>query len=311
MSLLRRLQTLSAPKTQDPEYDQALATYKKIGIDPTVFATTIRHLLRDLNDLVIACHKCTAHASVWVSDGSPELQVTMHEIVHNADTFEQLTASLVTARIDPNFIAPLREYEQSVTRLHRKKKERTQARKEYDKIREMLRLMEADKKQKKEKIDQTRAKHDELKRKYDQANADFIQSVNALSEERRTTLANPFKSLSGIFSQYVRAITARSVGPSRREPAGPVRSIGQGMKHRKTIMEAAPNFATLNPATARARSVRGVAPIIAPSIDDEFINPLYKRAPLEEIDDGWTDIFNPVGRGEDWDPQEDDAQEST
>jgi hypothetical protein len=71
MSLVRRLQSLSGPKTQDPEYDQAFASYKKIGVDATTFATTIHHLLRNRNDLVVACHKCNAHANAWVSDGSP------------------------------------------------------------------------------------------------------------------------------------------------------------------------------------------------------------------------------------------------
>jgi hypothetical protein len=48
-----------------------LATDKKIGVDLATFAATTRHLLRNLKDLVVPYHKCTAHVNAWVSDGSP------------------------------------------------------------------------------------------------------------------------------------------------------------------------------------------------------------------------------------------------
>jgi hypothetical protein len=237
------------------------------------------------------------HVTTWVAQGPPDLQVELHEVVHNTDTFDQLTSSLLAARVDPNFIAPLREYELSIMHLRKKKKERTLARKEYDKARELLRLVEADKKSKKDKIEQTRAKHDESKRRYDQANADFIQSVHAVAAERRTTLANPFRDLAGIFAQYVRAITSRAtveISPSASEHR---RSVGAAEGKRKTlILTGSPDFAAL------AASLRSRAPVALRSevIDDGFINPVYGATRPEEIDDGWMSVFNPVGRAEGW-----------
>jgi hypothetical protein len=299
MSLFRKIQSFKAPKTEDSAYDQALAIYETIGVDPSTFATAIRHFMRNVTDLISACHRSTDHVSAWISEGPPDLHVEMHEIVHDLDSFDQFTSTLLASRIDPNFIAPLREYELSVAHLRKKKKDRTQARKEYDKMREYLRLLESDKKTKKDKMEQARVKHDEVKRRYEQANSDFIQSVHALAEERRTTLAKPFHDLSAIVAQYIRAVTARSaaaIGPAVREAN---RAVGQSDKKRKTIIQrSAPDLGlSVRP---RAGSITEIAPVEFAVRSDGFINPMYAGMPAEEIDDGWMGMCNPVGRAEGW-----------
>ena len=204
---------MNAPKTQDTEYDEARALFKTMSLDPGKFGSSVKSLIRSIQDLSENALKAANNFENWVLESpndAGDVGLESKLILKQVTEFDTLTKTCLLPKIQPNFLVHLEAYEERVGVIHKMKEERMRAVKEFDKARERLRIAENDKKPKQDKIDKAKAQAEEIGAKYDEANKQFIRSVHGLNEDRKTTLGGPFKSLIAIFCQYLQKIGAGS-----------------------------------------------------------------------------------------------------
>ena len=213
MSILQKVKvTVSAPKTKDEQYEEARLLFKTHALSASKFSSSIRALVRLSTDLSNACVKASNDYCEWATSEGAGSEITSEarQVLVRAQQYRDITEECLLPKLQPHFISHLELYEQEVANIHKMKVERNKLMKEYDKARELLRLLENDKKPKPDKIDAARVRSDECLAKYEAANKLFIDSVHRLNEERRKTLGDPFKSLAAIFCQYFTKIGSGS-----------------------------------------------------------------------------------------------------
>ena len=202
---------MNAPKTQDTEYDDARSLFKTMSLDPGKFGSSVKSLIRSLQDLSETALKAATNFETWVMESpndAGDVGLESKLILKQVTEFDNVTRTALLPKIQPNFLVHLEGYEQRVGEIHKMKEERMRAVKEFDKTRERVRLLENEKKPKQDKIDKAKAQSDEAGLKYEEANRQFIASVNSLNNDRKVTLGGPFKSLIAIFCQYLQKVGA-------------------------------------------------------------------------------------------------------
>ena len=188
MSFLNKLKvTVSAPKTKDEQYDEARLLFKSHALSASKFSSAIKSLVRLCHDLSAACVKASNDYCEWVTAEGPggEIGAEARRVLLRAQQYDSITNESLLPKVQPHFISHLELYCQEVANIHKMKVERNKLMKEYDKAREMVRLLEAEKKPKQDKIDAAKVRSDECLAKYEAANKLFIDSVYRLNEERR------------------------------------------------------------------------------------------------------------------------------
>jgi hypothetical protein len=279
MSILARIASFRAPKTQDAEYDAAAAVYATFSIDESRIEGNLQDLVQQITRLSAACVKLAGATVTYFATGAPtDLQDRAARAAEQARSLDSLTGAFLAPRVAAHFIAPLREYDASVAAVHRRKRDRSNALRQFDKQREYVRQIESSKKTKREQLDHARAKRDELKGKYDPINSEWIALVHEFAETRRRTLGDPYRACAALFCQFARRANGRTGGA-----AAPKR-----VEQRPTADEA-PKKATQ---TVHRRVVRSAWD----DGDDAFINPFYAGCAPEDLGDGWGRFFNPVRR---------------
>lgn len=281
---------LTAPKTKDPEYEDARLLFKTMYLDPDRYSSGARSLVRSIEDLTSACLKLATDFNDWCSEApndAGEIAEEAHVTLTRATQLDNLTESFLFPRIQPNFVDALVTYKDRVEEVHKMKEERNRTVKEFDKARERVRILENDKKPKQDKIDKAQAQSEEAQRIYEQSNRQFIDNVNNLGRERIVTLGGPFKSLTAILCQYLQQIGAGEVTIVKPLPKP---SVPHEVQHQEE---------TPAPAVPEQNEPKGLFGELVGYSYNEPSHPVhdpgYQGDDLQ--DDGWDNPFNPVEQG--------------
>jgi hypothetical protein len=235
----------------------------------------MQELLQLMTRLSAACVKITGAAVIYFATGAPsDLRERAARANEDARSLDSLTNDFLAPRLAAHFIAPLREYDASVAAIHRRKKDRSNALRQFDKQREYVKQIESSKKTKREQLEHARARRDELKSKYDSIHSEWIANVRQFAEIRRKTLGDPYRACAALFCQFTRKANRRT---------------GDAVAATKPKPREAPKKEAQPP---RRMSVR----VASRGGDDAFINPFYAGGAPEDLGDGWGTLFNPVRR---------------
>ena len=282
---------LAAPKTKDPEYEDARLLFKTMYLDPGRYETAVRSLVRSIQDLSGACLKIATAFDSWCEESpsdAGDIAIESRRVAHQATQLDELTTRALMPKIQPNFLSKLAEYKQRVTEVHKLKEERNRLVKEFDKARERVRLAEEDKKPKQDKIEKAQAQCQEATAKYEAANREFIDNVNKLGQERIATFGGPVKSLFAILALYL-------------QEAGAGSDVTVKMLEAPKVSRPAPKVETSQQQAAEEPEPQGMfGQPVAYTYDEPQSggivgDPGYQGDDLD--DDGWNNSFNPVEQG--------------
>ena len=285
---------LAAPKTKDPEYEDARLVFKTMYLDPGRYETAVRSLVRSIQDLSGACLKIATAFDSWCEEAAADagdIAIESRRVAQQATELSELTTRALMPKIQPNFLSRLDEYKQRVAEVHKLKEERNRLVKEFDKARERVRIAEEDKKPKQEKIEKAQAQCQEATAKYEAANREFIDNVNKLGQERIETFGGPVKSLFAILGQYLNEagaggdVTVRLLeAPKVSRPSPKVET--QETTQQQVAEEPEPQGMFGQPVAYTYNE---------PQSGGIVADPGYQGDDLD--DDGWNNSFNPVEQG--------------
>jgi hypothetical protein len=284
---------MSAPKTEDPKYDQARAVFKSHKLDVPKYVGAAKNLARSCHDLSTACKKFADDASLWSREFQAPTADQADLVASNSAEWHRASEQLQWL-VDPNFVVPLTGYGQKVTVLHKLKEARRDAMSKYDEQREFYRLCQNSKGAKPGELEKAKASTEDLEAKYVTANKDFIKAVVHHATERRTTLEEPFRNFSAILCAYFRRMEGGPVPPvrpaatmplSRPAPMPSVVPVSVPPA-RPTAMAATTPAATAaagppgRPVPMKQPGPQGGELARFPSAEELKANPLYKQRQL-------------------------------
>jgi hypothetical protein len=240
MSFFDAIKAVGAPKTEDPQYNQASELFKSYRIESAKLVGQARSLVKVIEEFAHASVKVSTDASNWIhtvdSENASDLKAQSTLVVAAAQAFETETTNKLALRIDPNFAAGLVAHDNQIAEVAKVREARKAAVREYDKQRELLRQAETAKKPKPDQIEKARAKSDEAKARYEEANVQFLDAVAKLTESRKTSLGDPLKNIIAIFSQFIQHVAPTAqVGAEQPRPAPEQKPAEQKSAEQKPV----------------------------------------------------------------------------
>jgi hypothetical protein len=213
MTLFAKIKAVIAPKTEDSQYDEVRTVLLSSSIESEKYLSSLRNLLKHLHEFGRICQKCANDLTIWMTEEAPPQQsLTAKRVTDFARSFDDFTDFSLTHRIEPNFAAPFRVYETAVANLQKLKSQREDARKEFDKNREIQKQLETAKKPKQTEIDKAKVKTEEAQEKYERLNTQFIEEMTLFTEERRISLGDPFRVMIALFCKYIQEMSPEMEG---------------------------------------------------------------------------------------------------
>ena len=186
--------------SDDPkaEFEASVELFKKISTDSNEMIGLLIKFQAQLEKLSHCAIKFSEDMDKWFIDAPEESRYRAKTVLSFAKHFDALTVNFLKPRIDPHVISILLKFQEEIERLEVVQEERQKALKAMEKTSTSLKItFDKDKKHHLEE------QYDEEKRLFDEKNQDFIQSVNALSQNKSENLEKPFRNLICLFSQYM------------------------------------------------------------------------------------------------------------
>jgi hypothetical protein len=222
--IVNLIKAANAPKTEDTRFDDASAALQGCAVEPAELRDPLLALVRKLNRLASASTKLSTDIGAWIAEGGqeghPTLGFASALLARVVSEFESQTDPLFASRLAPTFFEPIAAYERAVADVERVRANRAKAVADFDRDRELLRLVEAAKKPKQADIDKARQRCEDSSARYDAANDAFVAAVAQLTAARPATLLLPFKQLLAVWVAYVRRIAPAPEAGRRRESEG-------------------------------------------------------------------------------------------
>lgn len=225
MSFFNKIKLISAPKTQDEEYEQANNLFKSFKVDQSKLAAAVKCVAKSIEEVGDSFVKMSTSVLTWCEEAPAEFKDSAAAAKTKAEKFKSITAGMLLPKFEPNFVAPLRQYDARIQEIRKLKEERNKSCKEFDKAREYVRILETAKKQKPEEIEKAKEQSAQAQEKYEASNKNFIATVKMFDQERRDTglLAKAFQSVTAIFCKYIRSIDGDNTpipqAPAKEEPS--------------------------------------------------------------------------------------------
>jgi hypothetical protein len=214
MSFVARLKAMGAPKTEDAQYEEARNALKNSAIESAKYSASLNLLVKNIHEFAGILRRTSDNLSQWMTDDAPgDYPAISRQVAEFLTGFDELTDTAIARRIEPNFTAPFQRYESILYELNQLTAEREDACKDFDHKREIQKQLESGKKPNQSDVDKAKARADEAQEKYERLNMQFIQRVTIFTEERSTSLGNPFRAVLAILCKFSREIAPEEDGP--------------------------------------------------------------------------------------------------
>lgn len=205
-------------KTEDSDYENAKQAFKTILSDTVQIIGCVMQMNAQIQVLSRSVTKLGASLVVSMNSATPNAKGEATAIDLLAKKLDEFTIKGLVRQIDTNVIAPLSVYQKEIERLKEVQAQRRPARKEYDQARSKLKHLQKSNATVGE-IDQLQQKTDELKRKYEYLNSNFISGVNMLIAGKSKYLETPFREFVNAFQRYTSSIQNEFQKASQSFPA--------------------------------------------------------------------------------------------
>jgi hypothetical protein len=198
----------------DAQYEDARTSFKSFTIESAKMVAQAKAICKYIEDFSRAALKVSTDVSTWMNtnegDAAAEYRAQGATALASAQFLQAESTDVLLSRIDRNFTAGLAEHDARVAECRKIKAARKSAVDDYDKFRELHRQAETAKKPKPDQIEKARLKSEEAKTRYEQTNAQFLEAVFQLGQDRKRLLGDRLKAVLAIYFQFLTKVSPTS-----------------------------------------------------------------------------------------------------